>query len=349
MIDKGKRDSVLDITKGFGIIFMVLGHIHFSDDVFNKYVYAFHMPLFFIVSGMLFNENKNIKETLKSRARSLLVPYISFGGIYIFIYIVKCLLFHDVNSIKSALKIMLLFPTNGFPFESALWFLPVMFLTGIGYAVIRKYLTLKWTSFVVLLIGIVGFIFPKFIDMRLPWGIDSACVALLFFHTGYIIKHFVLFEKIKKYKSKNKLLFCLLLLLVICLNTLLIFLNEKVNMRTLDYGNPVLTFLNAVVGTLIWICFSYFINSFSKMTIIKLILCRISELSIVFLCINHNAILVFRVLLSKIFKMIGFSTGVLDIVLIFIFSMAFMFCVGIVIDKTNLRIMLGRGLINDKR
>lgn len=74
------RDTVLDITKGIGIIFMVLGHMHFSDDVFNKYVYAFHMPLFFIVSGMLFNEKKTVKETVISRARSLLIPYISFGG-----------------------------------------------------------------------------------------------------------------------------------------------------------------------------------------------------------------------------------------------------------------------------
>ena len=49
-----RRDTVLDITKAIGIILMVMGHLHFSEDVFDKYIYAFHMPLFFIVSGILF-------------------------------------------------------------------------------------------------------------------------------------------------------------------------------------------------------------------------------------------------------------------------------------------------------
>ena len=87
-----KRDTVLDITKAIGIILMVMGHLHFSEDVFDKYIYAFHMPLFFIVSGILFNQDKTLKNTIISRAKALLVPYVVFGGVYSVIFIVKSML-----------------------------------------------------------------------------------------------------------------------------------------------------------------------------------------------------------------------------------------------------------------
>lgn len=48
-----KRVSWIDIAKGLGIIFVVMGH---SDNpVAQKYFFWFHMPLFFIISGYLFN------------------------------------------------------------------------------------------------------------------------------------------------------------------------------------------------------------------------------------------------------------------------------------------------------
>lgn len=46
------RVESIDVLKGIGILFMVLGHMHFSV-IFIHYVYAFHMPLFFLISGYL--------------------------------------------------------------------------------------------------------------------------------------------------------------------------------------------------------------------------------------------------------------------------------------------------------
>lgn len=69
----------LDFAKGVGIVLMVIGHIH-ANDMLNKYIYAFHMPLFFIVSGMLYSENKTFIKLVKTRFRALVIPYIVFGG-----------------------------------------------------------------------------------------------------------------------------------------------------------------------------------------------------------------------------------------------------------------------------
>lgn len=47
------RDKSLDIAKGIGILLMVIGHCYHTENIVLKTIYSFHMPLFFIVSGML--------------------------------------------------------------------------------------------------------------------------------------------------------------------------------------------------------------------------------------------------------------------------------------------------------
>lgn len=45
-----QRDAVVDIAKGIGILLVVYGHL---KNPFNPFIYAFHMPLFFFLSGFL--------------------------------------------------------------------------------------------------------------------------------------------------------------------------------------------------------------------------------------------------------------------------------------------------------
>lgn len=74
-----QREKWIDVVKAIGIILMVIGQASppFS---FKIWIYSFHMPLFFIVAGYLFNEKKwaslGEKELLKSRAKTYLLPYI---------------------------------------------------------------------------------------------------------------------------------------------------------------------------------------------------------------------------------------------------------------------------------
>ncbi len=50
-----ERKVELDILKGIGIIFMIMGHIEYGD-IFNKLIYGFHMVLFICVSGFLYKD-----------------------------------------------------------------------------------------------------------------------------------------------------------------------------------------------------------------------------------------------------------------------------------------------------
>lgn len=47
------RIEWIDVAKGIGIILVIMGHT-FQLDLVSP-IYAFHMPLFFFLSGLLFN------------------------------------------------------------------------------------------------------------------------------------------------------------------------------------------------------------------------------------------------------------------------------------------------------
>jgi len=53
-----KRIEWLDVLKGIGIFFVVAGHFYKSDDPVLVYIYSFHMPLFFFISGYVYDDRR---------------------------------------------------------------------------------------------------------------------------------------------------------------------------------------------------------------------------------------------------------------------------------------------------
>lgn len=83
----------------WGIILVVLGHSGFEEpiiqqklDLLHKWIYSFHMPLFFMISGYLFSyTNKDLSSIhpitfLNKKIQRLLIPYILLGCV---LYVIK--------------------------------------------------------------------------------------------------------------------------------------------------------------------------------------------------------------------------------------------------------------------
>lgn len=101
MFDKAEA-NYLDLTRFIGIYLVVLGHFGFlyKDAYIGSMIYSFHMPLFFVISGILHKYESNKKRALGRYFYSLIIPY--------FIYNLICLLYlvvvkHDYQSIESVL------------------------------------------------------------------------------------------------------------------------------------------------------------------------------------------------------------------------------------------------------
>lgn len=81
-----QRDPYFDNLKGVLIILVVAGHLLnlyrssnvYCNDIFHV-IYAFHMPLFFYISGYF---SKNVEKTYKNAFVSLIIPAIPFELLY---------------------------------------------------------------------------------------------------------------------------------------------------------------------------------------------------------------------------------------------------------------------------
>lgn len=60
-MDKEERNQIIDISKGLGIFLVVWGHV--INNQANIYIFSFHMPLFFFLSG-LFHRNEQFTNFL---------------------------------------------------------------------------------------------------------------------------------------------------------------------------------------------------------------------------------------------------------------------------------------------
>lgn len=76
-MNTGKRILWIDYAKSICIYLVLLGHAHASQPV-TDFIYTFHMPLFFFLSGCLFSFEKhpNFKEFAIKRFKGLMIPYL---------------------------------------------------------------------------------------------------------------------------------------------------------------------------------------------------------------------------------------------------------------------------------
>lgn len=113
------RIDWIDLTKGIAIFLMVCGHTSIPLSISN-WIWSFHMPLFFIISGILFNATKypNFNLFIKKRGKTLIIPYIIFS-------LITLLTIHD-QTLKEWLY-------KGWINGCALWFIPVLFFAEIFF------------------------------------------------------------------------------------------------------------------------------------------------------------------------------------------------------------------------
>ena len=68
------RSAGLDLLRVIGIAAVVLGHV-WTDSFVSRFVYSWHVPLFFFLSGYLWRPGRTFLDELRRRFSSLLIPY----------------------------------------------------------------------------------------------------------------------------------------------------------------------------------------------------------------------------------------------------------------------------------
>lgn len=142
---EAKRDITFDLMKGIAILAMLCGHCVIPNFL-HHFIYMWHMPLFFMVSGFFFHP-KSWKKFLKSSIRGLLVPYVVTCGLVLGISLALSMdnaekIFFGTIGISSTWfgsDAMVGYGENG-----PLWFLMALFWCRLIYAVLWRVISHRW-------------------------------------------------------------------------------------------------------------------------------------------------------------------------------------------------------------
>lgn len=328
------RIEYIDIFRAIGIILMIMGHIGFGDK-FDYFIHAFHMPMFFVISGYFFHKTNDTKKFLIKKIKTLLIPYSSFGIIFYIIWLVL----HSNNMSIQPLVNLFSINTDQLPIAGALWFLTALFFTEIIYYFIDKIKIKRIKVAIVILIALLGNIITGILPFRLPFALDAAFTGIGLFYIGHLLQEF----------KDNKIINILLnlkniyLLIIIAITVLLIFINNYINMRLGIYGIIPLFWINVTLSTIVLFNLSKKIDKILNLKI-KAFIMNIGKDSIVYLCLNQFVILI----LQKIFSFFIGNSSINNIQKLIISSfelvitLLILYVLNVIIQNTKIKILIGK-------
>lgn len=175
-----KRIDWLDIAKGIAIICTIIGH-SFGKNRIGVFIFSFHMPLFFILSGytirkISFDQFK--KATIKDFIRLIIPIFVVFAIDFV---LQTC--FFDKSAfslIKSDIRKFIWGTCNRG--VGRLWFLVALFYAKFFFRLILNGIP-KYRE-IFLLIGTYVFSVPG-LKIEIPQNLDLVFVAMLFMDIGY--------------------------------------------------------------------------------------------------------------------------------------------------------------------
>ena len=151
-----KRLTYLDMAKGIGIFLVILGHIEYIREDTLKWISSFHMPLFFVIGGILAYEKREegrpLFSALAARARGTLVPYAAFTIMLLTMNTLEHFL--DPGALSGAqLARQYVDAATGYGIH-ILWFLPAYFTAGAIFLLLERGLRHVSRNLAVLLLAV---------------------------------------------------------------------------------------------------------------------------------------------------------------------------------------------------
>lgn len=234
-----KRILHLDYARSIALFLVVFAHLYSVDSDVKLYIYAFHMPFFFLVSGILHKDAKYVP-LIEKMAKRMLVPFCFFlfiGYLYCAISS-KSLAFGTVRGSIAGIVLGKDITAN-----DVLWFLLAMFWVRLMGNWFIRYPKIAFP----ILVLVSGITYDFHVNYLY---ISTSLMALPFYLVGH-------YARIGIQKMTVARWSVLLSILFICISVLISNYNGKVSMMGCSFGSfPViplrclLFYANGLIGSI---------------------------------------------------------------------------------------------------
>lgn len=258
----------VNTLKGMAILLVVIGHS--ANETITDFIYCFHMPQFFMLSGFLFSP-KPMRPYLKKSFGRLIIPYMAFLAMIALPRMVFLIIHDDMAALRTLIYDMLY---GGCLLQGSFgvfWFITVLWFALNFFNVIQNLKIGSFSkhhfsplhsrcktsslhsayqngSFILPCLLAIGY-GATWLPYPFPWNIHVVPMAVVFIWIGYILKKRTMVSHEWKVSGNNILLLlscssCIFVLLFLWRQTL------TMDMKYNDYGIPVISLISAVLASM---------------------------------------------------------------------------------------------------
>jgi len=262
-----QRVKWIDTVKTVGIFLVFYGHYievigndYHSASGFAqfKFIYSFHIPLFFILAGFFFKESDNKLNRIANLFYQRLIPALVFGFFLIPFWLLYNKAKFHAFLIESIANKSFYYLGGDTQLNVITWFLVCLFTTEVLATLIGfKSANKSQNAFLGLFFIILGFFVTKYAPFLTPytkletnfWYIHESLVALGFYLLGNWLYYFISTLEFEK----SKLLYFLIpaTIALLELSNLIFNSQEVVIMSISKHGSLAPFLINSLAGTLL--------------------------------------------------------------------------------------------------
>lgn len=247
-----KRLTYIDTAKFIGILLVIVGHCGNQITLLGQVAYSFHMPLFFIISGMFIKEMQFTTGGQKY-AKRLLIPYAITSFLTLIAFFV-CANYNcgNLNEIFSRWVVTTVFATSAPDYGKELFSNieaagPIWFLFALFWANwIYSYLKIKCDRLMLLTISLSLFVFSSLSlsVIKLPFSIQAGIGAVIFLFIGECVRNYNIIDRLNH--------FPLILKVALFLTWFIpMYKGALVGMPVMLYTKGIISFICAVAGSIV--------------------------------------------------------------------------------------------------
>ena len=301
-MEKVKRLDYVDVCKWLGISLVIFGHMKMPGEVL-QWIYASHMPLFFVLSGYTYRAQRIDKEFLMKKIKTIYVPFLLFALIFCrgemssWAYIA----YGSRNALDMAGT------------YTVLWFLPCFFAAVLVFSSLMNIGNRSKHKVWILAAGVAVMLAgakacemlkggqPMIAKYGYPLNFDMALVGAVFMVAGYYFR-----QMIDWINTQRQWLLIVTVVALFAVTGFTAFMNlpeslnpacAHVEMSVGAFGNWGLFFANALLMSMALIGLSVLVD---KWVIRKKLLLFIGQNSLTILCVHGTILLAASKVLPKI-------------------------------------------------
>ena len=223
----------------------------------RKFIYSFHVPLFFFLSGMCYSQKKN-KEFILKKIKTIYIPYLIFSIISVVIYTFMGNYMQgniNTNIGFNLLGVLYANPNLGnMQWNQPLWFLPCLMIQLILINIIENIIKEKKHKqkirlLIVIIITVLGYTLSAF-KIYLPFQLEAAMCMSIFTYIGILIKEnkqTIKNSNIYQIITNKKYLIPLFVIITLIISCILDGYNETVSVMNDKYGNYIIYLVVSII------------------------------------------------------------------------------------------------------